>query len=169
VIGTDGFGYLPGKEGLRKVPQVGRVVLDDGVEVGANSCIDRATTGQTLIGTGCKIDNLVQIAHNVVVGPNCAISAQSGISGSCVIGEGAIMGGQVGIADHRQVGDRVKIGAQSGIDRDIADDQTVFGSPAVEIKRAFRMIALTRRLPELAARLQRLEEAVLGEEQQEDR
>jgi UDP-3-O-[3-hydroxymyristoyl] glucosamine N-acyltransferase len=162
VIGSDGFGYLPGQTGLEKVPQVGRVVVEDAVEIGANSCIDRATTGQTVIGAGTKIDNLVQVAHNVQIGPHCAISAQTGISGSCQVGQGVIMGGQVGLADHVRVCDGAKIGAKSGIFREIPAGQTVFGYPAFEFREAWRLVSLQRRLPELQERVRELERRTAG-------
>jgi len=157
VVGSDGFGYHPGPEGLVRIPQIGVVVLEDDVEVGANSCIDRATTGETRIGAGTKIDNLVQIAHNVRIGANTAISAQTGISGSCVVGDGVTMGGQVGMADHLTLGDGVKVAAKSGLTRDVPSGKTVFGYPAVEFRRGFKLVALTHRLPEFLKRLARLE------------
>ncbi len=157
VIGSDGFGYLPGREGMTRIPQIGIVVLEDDVEVGANACVDRATTGRTVVGRGTKIDNLVQVAHNVRIGRHCALSAQTGVSGSCRVGDGVIMAGQVGVADHRQVGDGARLAAKSGIDRDVEAGQTVFGYPALEMKRAYRLVAHFHRLPELAERLRRVE------------
>lgn len=159
VIGSDGFGYVPGPEGLAKIPQIGIVVLEDRVEIGANACVDRAQTGETRIKAGTKIDNLVQIGHNVTVGANCALSAQTGVSGSCVLGDWVTMGGQVGCADHLNVGDGVKVGAKSGLSRDVPAGQTVFGIPAVEFAKAFKIVALSHRLPEFAKRLQKLEAA----------
>ncbi len=159
VIGTEGFGYLPGPAGLERIPQVGTVVLGDRVEIGAGACIDRATTGATVIGAGTKIDNLVQIGHNVKTGSHCALSAQTGISGSCVLGDGVTAGGQVGIADHITVGDGVRIGGQSGIVKDIPAGQNVFGYPALEAGEAFRVAAAVRRLPELIRRVAGLEQA----------
>jgi len=157
VIGSDGFGYVAASGGLHKIPQIGIVVLEDEVEVGANTCVDRATTGETRIGRGSKIDNLVQVGHNVRIGRCCAISAQCGISGSCVLEDGVTLGGQVGIADHLTVGTGAKAGAQSGLARDVPPGQSVFGYPAVEFHQAFRQVALIRRLPELARRLEALE------------
>ena len=159
VIGSDGFGYHPGSDGLQRIPQIGIVVIEDRVDVGANACIDRATTGETRIAAGTKIDNLVQIGHNVAIGRHCAISAQTGISGSSILGDGLVLGGQVGVADHLKLGDGVKIAAQSGITRDIPENTTVFGCPAVEFNKAFRIVAHTHRLPEMAKRLERLERA----------
>jgi len=161
VIGSDGFGYRPGPDGLVKIPQIGGVVLEDGVEIGANACVDRAQTDATRVGAGTKIDNLVQIGHNVTIGRSCALSAQAGISGSSRLGHGVVLGGQVGIADHLTVGDGVKVGAQSGLDRDAPPGAMLFGSPAVERRRAYRLVALTHRLPDLFARLRRVE-AKLG-------
>lgn len=157
VVGTDGFGYHPGVSGLVKIPQIGIVVLEDDVEIGANACIDRATTGVTRIGAGTKIDNLVQIAHNVSVGRSSAISAQSGVSGSCDIGDGVTLGGQVGVGDHLSLGDGVRVAGQSGVTRDVAPGETVFGCPAVEFQRGYRLVAHYHRLPELFRRVVELE------------
>lgn len=157
VIGTEGFGYLPGAAGLERIPQVGAVVVEDDVEIGACSCIDRATTGLTVVGAGTKIDNLIQIGHNVRVGRHCALSAQTGISGSSTVGNGVTMGGQVGVADHVKIGDGVKIGAQSGIMKDVEPGGTVFGSPALDVKETFRIKGAMRRLPELLRRVAQLE------------
>ena len=159
VIGTEGFGYLPGESGLERIPQVGGVVIKDDVEIGAGSCIERATTGVTVIGAGTKIDNQIQIGHNVQVGRHCSLSAQTGISGSCTVGDGVIMGGQVGIADHVKIGDGVKIGAKSGIMKDIEPGASVFGYPALDVKETFRMAVAMRRLPDLLRRVARLERA----------
>lgn len=157
VIGSDGFGYHPGPEGLVKIPQIGIVVLEDDVEIGANSCVDRATTGRTRIGAGTKIDNLCQVGHNVDFGSHSAMSALSGISGSCTIGTGVVLGGQAGVADHRTLGDGVKVAAKSAVIRDVPAGQTVIGFPAVEFRRGMRLMAHYQRLPELAARVALLE------------
>ena len=157
VIGSDGFGYLPGPAGMVKIPQVGIVEIQDDVEVGAGACIDRATTGRTVIGAGSKIDNQVQIGHNVRVGHNCALSAQTGIAGSTVIGDGVTAGGQVGIGDHLNVGAGSKLGGKSGVWRDLPPGSTVFGYPALDRKEFFRMISAMRRLPALIKRVQELE------------
>lgn len=159
VIGTDGFGYHPGPRGPVKIPQIGIVVLEDDVEVGANACIDRATTGETRIGAGSKIDNQVQLAHNVTVGRACAVSAQSGVSGSSSLGDGVTLGGQVGVGDHLSVGDGVRIAGGSGVTRDIEPGKTVFGYPAVDFSKGFRLVAHYHRLPELFRRVARLERA----------
>ena len=161
-IGTDGFGYVPTSEGPHKVPQVGIVVLENDTEVGAGSCIDRATTGKTVIGAGTKIDNQVQIGHNVRVGKACAMSAQTGISGSCVLEDGVTLGGKVGIADHLRVGAGAKVAAMSGLFRDVPAGGSVFGYPALEFKESFRLVAALRKLPDLLRRVGKLERSVKG-------
>ena len=170
ALGTDGFGYLPTPQGPRKVPQVGIVVLEDDVAVGACSCVDRATTGQTLIGAGTKIDNQVQIGHNVTVGRSCAMSAQTGISGSCVLEDGVTLGGKVGIGDHLRVGKGAKVAGMSGLIRDVPPGGTVFGYPALEFKESFRLVGALRKLPELLKRVARLEKLAArpDEERRED-
>jgi UDP-3-O-[3-hydroxymyristoyl] glucosamine N-acyltransferase len=160
VVGSDGFGYHAGAQGLLRIPQIGIVVLEDRVEIGANSCVDRATTGETRIAAGTKIDNQVQIAHNVKIGPHCAISAQTGISGSTTLGQGVVTGGQVGIGDHLSLGDGVKVAGKSGITRDIEAGISVFGYPATEFREAFRIVACTHRLPEMLKRLDHVEKAL---------
>ncbi len=145
VLGADGFRYVPGPAGLEKVPQIGRVVLEDDVEVGANTCIDRAGLGETRIGQGAKIDNLVQVGHNCVVGSHAVLAGQVGLAGSVTIGSGAMLGGQAGVADHRRVGHRARVGAQSGVARDVGDGEVVLGSPALPIRLARRWIAKWRR------------------------
>jgi len=149
VIGSDGFGYLPGDQGLQKIPQVGIVEIADDVEIGAGVTIDRATTGCTRIGAGTKIDNQVQIAHNVTVGSHCALSAQVGIAGSCTLGDGIVAGGQVGIGDHITIGAGTQLGGQSGVISDLPANSKMFGTPAVDIKSSFRATAVLRRLPEM--------------------
>ncbi|MCG9971737.1 UDP-3-O-(3-hydroxymyristoyl)glucosamine N-acyltransferase [Christiangramia crocea] len=132
VIGADGFGFSPGDTGeYSKVPQIGNVIIEDNVDIGAATTIDRATLGSTIIRQGVKLDNHIQIAHNVEIGDNTAIAAQTGIAGSTRIGKNCLIGGQVGIAGHLTIGDRVKIQAQSGIGRDIKDDEMLQGSPAI--------------------------------------
>ena len=132
VIGADGFGFSPGETGAySKVPQIGNVIIEDHVDIGAGTTIDRATLGSTIIRKGVKLDNHIQIAHNVEIGENTAIAAQSGVAGSTKIGKNCLIGGQVGIAGHLTIGDRVKIQAQSGIGRNIKDDEMLQGSPAI--------------------------------------
>lgn len=159
VIGADGFGHAPQPDGsYRKIPQLGIVVLEDDVEVGANTTIDRATMGETRIGQGTKLDNLIQIAHNVEVGQHVVIAAQAGISGSTKIGDFSQIGGQVGLSGHIKIAARTRIGAQSGIMSSIEEDgQTLLGAPAMDSKAFFKMNVLMRNLPEMEARLRVLE------------
>jgi UDP-3-O-[3-hydroxymyristoyl] glucosamine N-acyltransferase len=145
-LGEPGFGFAVSPSGAVTVPQVGRVIIEDGVEIGSNATIDRGAGPDTVIGAGTRIDNLVQIGHNVQIGKGCIIVAQSGIAGSTVIGNGVQMGGQVGIAGHLTIGDGAKIAAQSGIMRDIAPGATVAGSPSVPAKQYFRQVAALLRL-----------------------
>lgn len=143
-IGQDGFGYVPGPAGLEKVPQLGRVIIQDDVEIGANSTIDRGSLSDTVIGEGTKIDNLVQVAHNVKIGRHCVIAAHTGISGSVTIGDMAMIGGRVGLADHINIGSRVQIAAASGVMNDIPDGERWGGLPARPLKQWFRDIATLR-------------------------
>jgi UDP-3-O-[3-hydroxymyristoyl] glucosamine N-acyltransferase len=151
-IGQDGFGFVPGDRGLEKVPQVGRVIIQDDVEIGANSTIDRGTLSDTMIGEGTKIDNLVQIAHNVRIGRHCAIAAMSGISGSVEIGDFAMLGGRVGITDHVRIGDRAQIAAGSGVMNDIPPGARWAGAPAQPVRDFFREIAYTRSMAKARSR-----------------
>ncbi|HTB99436.1 MAG TPA: UDP-3-O-(3-hydroxymyristoyl)glucosamine N-acyltransferase [Ferruginibacter sp.] len=159
VIGGDGFGFAPLPDGtFRKVPQIGNVIIEDNVEIGANTTIDRGTIGSTLVKAGAKIDNLVQIAHNVEVGNNTVIAAQSGISGSTKIGKNVMIGGQVGIVGHIQIADGSKINAQSGVSKSIKTPNTaITGSPAYDYTAALRSQAATRQLPNLEKRVKELE------------
>jgi UDP-3-O-[3-hydroxymyristoyl] glucosamine N-acyltransferase len=161
VIGSDGFGFAPQADGsFKKVPQIGNVVIEDNVEIGANTTIDRATIGSTLIKSGAKLDNLLQIAHNVEVGNSTVIAAQAGISGSTKIGNNVLIGGQVGIVGHIQIGDRAKINAQSGVSKSLAAGKSVTGSPAFDYTSALRSQAATRNLPDLEKRVKELERIV---------
>jgi UDP-3-O-[3-hydroxymyristoyl] glucosamine N-acyltransferase len=158
VIGSDGFGFAPQADGsFKKVPQIGNVVIEDNVEIGANATIDRATIGSTLIKSGAKLDNLIQIAHNVEIGHSTVIAAQTGVSGSTKIGNGVMIGGQAGIVGHIQVGDRAKINAQSGVSKSIEPGKSVTGSPAYDYTAALRSQAINRKLPELEKRVKELE------------
>jgi len=159
VIGSDGFGFAPQADGtLKKVPQIGNVVIEDNVEIGANATIDRATMGSTLIKSGAKLDNLIQIAHNVEVGDYTVIAAQAGISGSTKIGKGVMIGGQAGLAGHLQVADGSKINAQAGLGKSLKTPGTaVTGSPAYDYNKAIRSQSMARNLPELEKRIQELE------------
>lgn len=153
IIGSDGFGYVPDKEiAHRLVPQVGNVVLGNRVDIGANTALDRATFGETRIADNTKIDNLVQIGHNVQIGEASLVCGQVGISGSTVIGKQVILAGQVGIADHVTIGDRVRAAAKTGIDNDIESDHDVAGYPQQDAKNWLRSMAVIKRLPELLRR-----------------
>ena len=161
VIGSDGFGFAPQADGsFKKVPQIGNVVIGDQVEIGANATIDRATIGSTLIKSGAKLDNLIQIAHNVEVGHSTVIAAQAGISGSTKIGNGVMIGGQAGIVGHIQLGDGAKVNAQSGVSKSIEAGKAVTGSPAYDYTAALRSQAAARKLPELEKRVKELEALV---------
>ena len=149
VIGSDGFGYEPVNGEIQRIPQIGNVVLEDDVEVGANSTLDRARFSQTVVGRGTKIDNLVQIAHNVRIGRQCLITAQVGIAGSTTLGDHCVLGGQSGVAGHLTLGDRVKLGAQTGLFEDVPADGFMNGTPAVPFGLERRLVVLSRRLPEL--------------------
>jgi UDP-3-O-[3-hydroxymyristoyl] glucosamine N-acyltransferase len=157
VIGSDGFGYVLEGQTRVKVPQVGTVVVEDDVEIGANVAIDRSTLGATVIKRGTKIDNLVQIAHNVVVGENTVICGLVGVSGSVTIGDNVTIAGQVGMADHVTIGSNATIGAQSGVSKDLEGGQYYLGSPAVPIGLASRQYAVWANLPELSKRVRELE------------
>lgn len=162
VIGSDGFGFAPQADGtFLKVPQIGNVVIEDNVEIGSNATIDRATMGSTLIKSGAKLDNLIQVAHNVEVGNNTVIAAQAGVSGSTKIGNNVMIGGQAGIVGHLQIADGTKINAQSGVSKSIKTPNTaVTGSPAFEYTSALRSQALNRNLPELEKRISELEQII---------
>jgi UDP-3-O-[3-hydroxymyristoyl] glucosamine N-acyltransferase len=160
VIGGDGFGFAPQADGtFKKVPQIGNVVIEDYVEVGVNAAIDRATMGSTVIRTGAKLDNLIQIAHNVDIGHHTVIAAQAGVSGSTKIGSGVMIGGQAGLVGHLQIADGARINAQSGVTKSIkSQGGAVTGSPAYEYTSALRSQAISRSLPEMERRLKELEE-----------
>lgn len=162
VIGSDGFGFAPQSDGsFKKVPQIGNVVVEDNVEIGANCSIDRATMGSTLIKSGAKLDNLIQVAHNVEIGNNTVMAAQAGVSGSTKIGKNVMIGGQAGIVGHLQIADNTKINAQSGVSKSIKTPNTaVTGSPAFDYTSALRSQALSRNLPELEKRITELENLV---------
>lgn len=159
IIGGDGFGFAPKGSGYDKVAQIGNVIIEEGVEIGANTCIDRATLGHTIIRKGVKLDNLVQVAHNVEIGENTVIAAQTGIAGSTKIGKNCMIGGQVGIIGHLNIGDNVKIAAQSGIASDIKDNSIVQGSPAFDIGDYKRAYVYFRRLTQMADDIKELKNA----------
>jgi UDP-3-O-[3-hydroxymyristoyl] glucosamine N-acyltransferase len=160
TIGSTGFGYSFIDGSHKLIPHNGGVVIEDFVEIGANSCVDRAKFGNTIIGAGTKIDNLVQIAHNVVIGKCCLIAGQVGIAGSCKVGDGVVFGGQAGLVDNIKIGDGVMVGAQSGITHNVAAEQQIFGSPATERTEALRIFGLMRRLPKLAESLKGLHKRI---------
>lgn len=167
VIGSDGFGFAPDGQGnYQKIQQIGNVVLEDQVEIGSNTVIDRATMGSTRIGTGCKLDNLIQIAHNVEIGPHTVIAAQTGIAGSAKIGAYCQIGGQVGIIGHIRIADRVRIQAQSGIAASIEEPGSAwYGSPAIPYRDFLKSYAIFRKLPELFKRLISLEKELQSTEE----
>jgi UDP-3-O-[3-hydroxymyristoyl] glucosamine N-acyltransferase len=160
VIGSDGFGFAPQTGSYHKIPQIGRVLIEDDVEIGANVTIDRATLGKTHIKRGVKIDNLVQIAHNVVIGENSIIVAQVGISGSTRIGQNVMLAGQVGLVGHIEIGDHVKIGAQSGVTKSVPSNTIVSGSPAVDHLLWRKSQVSLLKLPELIKAFHDLEQRV---------
>jgi len=150
VIGSDGFGFAPQTATeFKKVPQIGNVIIEDNVEIGANTTIDRATIGSTIIRKGVKLDNLVQIAHNVEIGENTVIASQTGVSGSTKIGKNCMIGGQVGLAGHLVIGDNVKIGAQSGVHKNIKDGLIMQGTPVVGYREWYKTAAIIKQLPDL--------------------
>ncbi|APG59464.1 UDP-3-O-(3-hydroxymyristoyl)glucosamine N-acyltransferase [Christiangramia salexigens] len=161
VIGADGFGFSPDDSGkYAKVPQIGNVIIEDHVDIGASTTIDRATLGSTIIRTGVKLDNHIQIAHNVEIGEHTAIAAQTGIAGSTKIGKNCLIGGQVGIAGHLTIGNRVKIQAQSGIGRDIKDDEMLQGSPAIGYSNYNKSYIHFKNLPETMNKIHQLEKKI---------
>ena len=156
VIGSDGFGFAPqNNEAFKKVPQIGNVIIEDNVEIGSNTSIDRATIGSTIIRKGVKLDNLVQVAHNVEIGENTVIAAQTGISGSTKIGKNCMIGGQVGFAGHLVIADNVKIGAQSGVHKNLPEGSVVQGSPVVGYREWYRISAVLSKLPDFYRRAQK--------------
>lgn len=160
VIGSDGFGFVPEKDGTyKKIPQTGKVKIGNKVEIGANTVIDRATLGNTLVADGVKLDNLVQIAHNVELGENTVVASQAGISGSTKLGKNVMVGGQAGFVGHITIADNVKINAQSGVSKTVKEKgSAISGSPAESFRKHYKGIANTRRLSELIMRIEKLEE-----------
>lgn len=158
VIGADGFGFMPNAEGgFDKIPQLGNVIIEDNVEIGANTCIDRAKTDSTIIRRGVKLDNLIQIGHNVQIGENTVSSAQTGIAGTSKVGSNCFLAGQVGIADHVTIGNNVKVGSKSGLDKNVPDNEIRFGYPALPGMQYHRAANIFKRLPELDSRVRTLE------------
>jgi UDP-3-O-[3-hydroxymyristoyl] glucosamine N-acyltransferase len=162
VIGSDGFGFAPQSESeFMKIPQLGNVVLEDHVEIGANVAIDRATMGSTIIRKGVKLDNLIQIGHNVEVGENTVMAGQTGISGSTKVGKNCMFGGQVGLAGHLKIANGTKIGAQGGILGDVKEENTaIIGSPAIEVKQFLRSSVIFKKLPEMKIKIDSLEKEI---------
>lgn len=157
VIGADGFGWAPDTEGkYNRIPQLGNVVIEDNVDIGANTCIDRATMGSTVIKQGVKLDNLIQIGHNCIIGNNSACAAQSGFAGSSKIGSNCMIGGQVGITGHITLGDKVIVGSKSGVSKNVDDNAFLMGYPALPIMKFNRCNAVYRHLPELSAEVRDL-------------
>ncbi|MGL4346686.1 MAG: UDP-3-O-(3-hydroxymyristoyl)glucosamine N-acyltransferase [Chitinophagaceae bacterium] len=160
IIGADGFGFAKQEDGsYKKIPQIGNVIIEDDVEIGANTTIDRAVMNSTIVGKGVKLDNLIMIAHNVTIGENTAIAAQSGVAGSCKIGNNVIFAGQVGIAGHYTIANGTTIGAQSGIISNIEEENTtIIGSPAMNAREQLKVWSYTRKLPLIAKRIEKIEE-----------
>lgn len=163
VIGADGFGFAPVGDAYEKIPQIGNVVIGDNVEIGANTTVDRATMGSTVIENGVKLDNLIQIAHNCHIGESTVMASQAGVAGSAKVGRHCMVGGQVGIAGHISIGNNVEIAAQSGLHKGLPDNARVFGSPAEDMKEYMRKMfglknlpALERKVVELRAELDQL-------------
>lgn len=171
VLGADGFGFVRTPLGIQKIPQIGTVSVGDDVEIGANAAVDRAVLGVTSVGDSTKIDNLVQLGHNVVVGKECFIVSQVGVSGSTKIGDRSTLAGQVGVAGHLKIGDNVTVGPQSGVAKDIPDNVTCGGSPCVDGKTFLRTLAVMPKLPDMYKRMNQLEDeikalkALLGKEE----
>ncbi len=160
VIGADGFGFAPSAEGYDKIPQIGIVTIEDNVEIGANTCIDRSTMGSTYVRKGVKLDNLVQIAHNTDIGENTVMSAQVGVAGSAKVGQWCMFGGQVGIAGHITIGDKVFLGAQSGVPGSLKGGQELIGTPPMQPRSYFKSQAIFRRLPDMYKELQDLRKEI---------
>jgi UDP-3-O-[3-hydroxymyristoyl] glucosamine N-acyltransferase len=157
VVGADGFGFAKDGQEYRKIPQVGNVIIEDDVELGANTCVDRAVLGSTVVGKGTKLDNLIQVAHNVVIGSNTVIASQTGIAGSTQVGSNVIMGGQVGLAGHLKIGDQVTLATRTGVMEDIPEKGVYWGSPSSKMTEEMKNVASYRQLPELVKRVRSLE------------
>lgn len=157
VVGADGFGFAPTPDGYEKIPQIGIAILEDDVEIGANTCVDRATMGATIVHSGVKLDNLVQIAHNDEIGSHTVMAAQVGIAGSTKVGEWCMFGGQVGIAGHISIGNHVNLGAQSGVPGSIKEGSNLIGTPPMELKPYFKSQAIFRKLPDMYMQINQLQ------------
>jgi len=165
VVGSDGFGYVEDAGAHLKVPQIGNVIIRDDVELGANVTVDRGALGPTVIGAGTKVDNLVQIAHNVGIGENCLIVAQTGVAGSTKVGDDVVLGGQSGVSGHLRIGNGVSVGAQSGVMKNLRDGERVWGCPAVSDRQAKRQMIAVQHLPDMVRRMQELEKRIATLEQ----
>lgn len=160
VVGADGFGFAPSPEGYEKIPQIGISILEDDVEIGANTCVDRATMGATIVHKGVKLDNLIQIAHNVEVGSHTVMASQVGIAGSTKVGEWCMFGGQVGLAGHIKIGDKVGIGAQAGVPGNVKSNEQILGTPAIDAKNFMKSSAVYKKLPEMYATLNAMQKEI---------
>ena len=160
VIGADGFGFAPSANGYDKIPQIGIVTIEDDVEIGANTCVDRSTMGSTYVRKGVKLDNLVQIAHNTDIGANTVMSSQVGVAGSTKVGEWCMFGGQVGLAGHITIGNKVFLGAQSGVPGSIKDGQQLIGTPPMEQRAYFKSHAIFRRLPDMYKQMNEMQKTI---------
>ena len=160
VAFTDGFGFAPNADGYDKIPQIGIVTIEDNVEIGANTCVDRSTMGSTVIRKGVKLDNLVQVAHNVEIGENTVMSAQVGIAGSTKVGSWCMFGGQVGIAGHITIGDKTFLGAQSGVPGSLKGGEELIGTPPMNPRNYFKSQAIFRRLPDMYKELEALKKTI---------
>jgi UDP-3-O-[3-hydroxymyristoyl] glucosamine N-acyltransferase len=162
VLGSDGFGLVTTEQGITEMPQIGTVVIEDDVRIGAHCSIDRGTLGETRVGANSKLDDQVHVGHNCRIGRNCVLCGQVGLSGSVVLEDNVVLGGQVGIADHVIVGAKARLAGQSGTSSHLRGGEDYFGSPATPIKESFKILRQIRKLPELASRLKRLEQALDG-------
>lgn len=160
VVGSDGFGFAPSADGYDKIPQIGIVTIEDDVEIGANTCIDRSTMGSTYLRKGVKLDNLVQIAHNTDIGANTVMSSQVGVAGSTKVGEWCMFGGQVGISGHIKIGNKVMLGAQSGVPGSLKDGEELIGTPPMPMKAYFRSQAIFRRLPDMYRQMDAMQKQI---------
>lgn len=160
VVGADGFGFAPTEGGYDKIPQIGIVTIEDDVEIGANTCIDRSTMGSTYVRKGVKLDNLCQIAHNTDIGANTVMSAQVGVAGSTKVGEWCMFGGQVGLAGHITIGNKVMLGAQSGVPGNIKDNQQLIGTPPMPMTPYFKSSAIFRRLPDMYREMNEMKKTI---------
>ena len=166
VVGSDGFGFAPGANGYEKIPQIGIAILEDDVEIGANTCIDRATMGATIIKRGVKLDNMVQVAHNVVIDEHTVMAAQCGIAGSTKVGSWCMVGGQTGISGHIQIGNQVKVGGHSAISNSVKDGKAVMGYPAFDHGQFARATVIFKKLPEMYREMEALKKEIESLKQQ---